>query len=147
MRGEKLDHLVVIKGKTRGAETLGVGREIQLAADDARFKLHRAIPAIAKALQNGPQARQKKDVHGGVRWQLLIQEASAMARRGTGTRRAARELLRQVPDDRVAVETAREHFVARLAEGDDVYAERALAYLDGALSVTGRRPLRSVVRR
>jgi hypothetical protein len=74
-----------------------------------------------------------------------------MARRGTGTRRASRELLRQVPADRVALETAREHFVARLTEGEDVCAARAVAYLDAALShgpgLTGRRPLRSIARR
>jgi hypothetical protein len=84
-------------------------------------------------------------------WKLLIQDASAMARRGTGTRRAARELVRQVADDRVALETAREHFVARLAEGDDVLATRALAYLDAALAqgggLAGRNPLRSAARR
>jgi hypothetical protein len=82
------------------------------------------------------------------RWQLLIQEASSMARHGTGTRRAARELLRQAPGDRVALETAREHFVARLAEGEDSHAERALRYLDAALAhgqgLTGRGPLRSI---
>jgi hypothetical protein len=84
------------------------------------------------------------------RWQLLIQEASTLARRGTGTRRAARELARQAPGDTVALETAREHFVARLAEGEDACAARALAYLDAALSqrtgLTSRRPLRSAAR-
>jgi hypothetical protein len=85
------------------------------------------------------------------RWELLIQEASTMARRVTGVRRAARELSRQAAGDTVAIETAREHFVARLAEGDDACAERAVSYLEGALSVgqglTGRRPLRSTARR
>ena len=85
------------------------------------------------------------------RWQLLIQEASTLARRDMGVRRAARELSRQASGDTVALETAREHFVARLAEGDDTCAERALSYLEGALTVgqgiTARRPLRSTVRR
>ncbi len=85
------------------------------------------------------------------RWQLLIQEASTLARRGTGVRRAGKELAGTASGDTVAMETAREHFVARLAEGDDVCAERALSYLDAALSVgqglTARRPLRSAVRR
>jgi hypothetical protein len=85
------------------------------------------------------------------RWQLLIQEASTMARRGTGVRRAGRELARQAPGDTVALETAREHFVARLAEGDDACAERALSYLEAALTagqgITARRPLRSSARR
>jgi len=85
------------------------------------------------------------------RWQLLIQEASTLARRGTSVRRAARDLARVASEDTVAIETAREHFVARLAEGDDVCAERAISYLEGALTVgqglTARRPLRSAVRR
>jgi hypothetical protein len=86
------------------------------------------------------------------RWQLLIQDASAMALRGKGTRRAARCLSDQASGDRVALETAREHFVARLAEGDDVHAERALRYLDAALAqgtalAAARHPLRSFARR
>jgi hypothetical protein len=85
------------------------------------------------------------------RWELLIQEASAMARRGASTRRSGRELLRLVPEDRVALETARDHFVARLAEGGDACAARALAYLDAALAskpgITARHPLRSIATR
>jgi len=49
------------------------------------------------------------------------------------------------------METAREHFVARLTEGEDACAVRAVAYLDAALShgtgLTGRRPRRSIARR
>ena len=74
-----------------------------------------------------------------------------MARRGTGVRRAARDLARLASGDTVAIETAREHFVARVAEGDDTCAERAMSYLESALNVgqgiTSRRPLRSAVRR
>ena len=75
-----------------------------------------------------------------------------MALRGTGTRRAARALADQASGDRVAMETAREHFVARLAEGDDVHAEKALCYLDAALAqgtalAAARHPLRAIVRR
>ncbi len=33
---------------------LGIGPEIQLAAEDAGFKLHGAIPTTAKELQNQP---------------------------------------------------------------------------------------------
>ena len=69
-----------------------------------------------------------------------------MALRGKGTRRAARTLTDQASGDRVALETAREHFVARLAEGDDVHAEKALRYLDAALAAA-RHPLRSFARR
>jgi hypothetical protein len=85
------------------------------------------------------------------RWQLLIQDACALARGRTGVRRAGRELVRQAGGDRVALETAREHFVARLAEGGDAHAERALRSLDAALTqgtgLIGRRPLRSLARR
>ena len=73
-----------------------------------------------------------------------------MALRGTGTRRAARTLCDEASGDRVAMETAREHFVARLAEGDDVHAEKALRYLDAALGTTvgaARHPLRGFARR
>jgi hypothetical protein len=50
------------------------------------------------------------------------------------------------------LETAREHFVARLAEGDDVHAERAIRYIDAALGqgttlAAARHPLRSLARR
>jgi hypothetical protein len=86
------------------------------------------------------------------RWQLLIQDASAMALQGMGTRRAARTLSDEASGDRVALETAREHFVARLAEGDDVHAEKAIRYLDAALAqgttlAAARHPLRSLARR
>lgn len=86
------------------------------------------------------------------RWQLLIQDASSLALQGTGTRRAARTLSDEASGDRVALETAREHFVARLSEGDDVHAEKALRYLEAALAQeapvgTARHPLRSIVRR
>lgn len=75
-----------------------------------------------------------------------------MALRGTATRRAARTLSDEASGDRVALETAREHFVARLAEGDDMHAEKAMRYLDAALSQSGvrtaaRHPLRSIARR
>jgi hypothetical protein len=86
------------------------------------------------------------------RWQLLIQDASAMALRGTANRKAARNLTEQASGDRVALETAREHFVARLAEGDDVHAVKALRYLEAALAqgttlAAARHPLRSLARR
>lgn len=86
------------------------------------------------------------------RWQLLIQDASTLALHGTGTRRAARTLSDEAGGDRVALETAREHFVARVAEGDDVHAEKAIRYLDAALSqgtalTAARHPLRSIARR
>jgi hypothetical protein len=85
-------------------------------------------------------------------WQLLIQDASSMALHGTGTRRAARTLSDEADGDRVALETAREHFVARVVEGDDVHAETAIRYLDAALAQgtalgAARHPLRTFARR
>lgn len=74
-----------------------------------------------------------------------------MALRGTATRRAARTLSDEASGDRVALETARDHFVARLADCEDVHAETALRYLDAALqspSLAGtRHPLRGFARR
>ncbi len=73
VRREEPGHLVVIKSQASRAQVLGIGPEIQLAADDARFKLHRAVSTISEALQNRPQVCQEKYVHGGVRGQLLVQ--------------------------------------------------------------------------
>jgi hypothetical protein len=73
VRGEETDYVVIVEGQTGGAQQLGVGREIELTAEDAGFKLHRAISSIAKALQYGSQIRKEKDVHGGVAWQFLLQ--------------------------------------------------------------------------
>jgi len=75
-----------------------------------------------------------------------------MALRGTGARRAARTLSDEASGDRVALEKARDHFVARLADCEDVHAETALRYLDAALaqgpSMAGaRHPLRAIARR
>ena len=65
--------VVVEKGEAGGTETLGVRREIEFAAENAGFELHGAIAAIAKALQNGAQVGEEKDVHGGVGGQLLLE--------------------------------------------------------------------------
>ena len=52
---------------------LRIGCEIELAADDAGFELHRAISAIAVALQDGAQVSQKEDSDCGVGGQGLLQ--------------------------------------------------------------------------
>ena len=52
MWGEEAGH-VVVKGEAGGAP-LGIGPEMQLAAEDAAFKPHGEIPGTAKALQNQP---------------------------------------------------------------------------------------------
>ena len=73
MRGEEGTDVVVKKRKAGGAEMLRIGCEIELAADDAGFKLHRAISAIAVALQDGAQVSQKEDRNCGVGGQGLLQ--------------------------------------------------------------------------
>src|SRR6476646_1316296 len=70
---EKTGHFVVEKSEAGGAQPLGVGRQVQLAAKNAGFQLHGAVAAIAEAPQNRPQVRQKKYVHGRVGGQLLLQ--------------------------------------------------------------------------
>src|SRR5437660_1320481 len=73
VRREEPDYLVVIKSQAGSAQVLGVGREIQLASQNAGFELHRAVSTIPEALQNRSQVYQEKYVHGGVRGQLLVQ--------------------------------------------------------------------------
>src|SRR4029077_3168019 len=69
---EEAGDVIVKEREAGGAKALGVSRQIELAAKDASFQLHRAIAAIAEALEDGPQVREEKDVHGGVRGQLLL---------------------------------------------------------------------------
>ena len=66
-------------------------------------------------------------------WRQLFLEAYGMALDGIGDRRAVRVLVHQAGRDRLAVETARDHFVGLLAEDWEPTVERALHYLDGAL--------------
>src|SRR6266849_1712670 len=73
MWGEESDDVVVVKGEAGGAQALGIGGKIQLAAEDAGFKLHGAIPAIAEAIEKRAQVCQEKNVHSGVGGQLLLQ--------------------------------------------------------------------------
>src|SRR4029077_6275753 len=73
MGRKEASDVVVEERETRGAEPLGVGREIKLAAEDAGFELHGAIAAVAEALQNGTQVGEEKDGHSGVGGQLLLQ--------------------------------------------------------------------------
>ncbi len=70
---EEAGNVVVEESQAGGAEALGVGCEIQLAAENAGFELRGAIAAIAEALQNGAQVREEKDGYGGIGGQLLSQ--------------------------------------------------------------------------
>src|SRR5260370_28214353 len=77
MWGEEAGDVVVVKGEAGGAQALGIGGKIQLAAEDAGFKLHGTIPAIAKAIENRPQVRQEENIHGGIGGQLLLHAGGA----------------------------------------------------------------------
>src|SRR5260370_23609119 len=84
MWGEEAGDVVVVKGEAGGAQALGIGRKIQLAAEDAGFKLHGTIAAIAKAIENRPQVCQQKNVHSGVGRQLLLQaEVAGLVAKGS----------------------------------------------------------------
>src|SRR2546426_11101567 len=71
VRREKPGDVIIEKGEAGGAEPLGVRGKIKLAAEDAGFKLHDAIAAIAETLQNGAQVGEEEDVHGGIGGQIL----------------------------------------------------------------------------
>ena len=67
-------------------------------------------------------------------WRDVFLEAYGMALDGVSDRRAVRMLVQQAGCDRLSVETARDHFVGLLAEDREPTVERALHYLQGALS-------------
>lgn len=52
MRRKEFRHVIIEKGKTRGAKLLGIGGEVEFSCHDRRFQLGGAIAAIAKALQS-----------------------------------------------------------------------------------------------
>ena len=73
VRGEERSNVIIEKCQASSAETLRIGGEIEFATDDAGFKLHGAISAIAIALQDGTQVRQKEDIDRGIGGQGLLQ--------------------------------------------------------------------------
>jgi hypothetical protein len=66
-------------------------------------------------------------------WREVFLDAYGMALDGVSERRAVRILVQQAGGDRLAVETARDHFVSLLAEDREPTVERALRYLDASL--------------
>ena len=66
-------------------------------------------------------------------WREVFLEAYGMSLDGVSDRRAIRLIVQQAKGDRLAVETARDHFIGLLAEDREPTVERALHYLDGAL--------------
>src|SRR6266446_1415631 len=77
MWGEEAGHVVVVKGEAGGSQALGIGCEIEFAAEDAGLKLYGTIAAVSKAIENRPQICQEENVHGGVGGQLLLQSQVA----------------------------------------------------------------------
>src|SRR5208282_640024 len=77
VRGEKAGYVVIVKGEAGGAHALGIGREVEFAAEDAGFKLHGSISAISQTAEYRPQVRQKENIDGGVGRQLLLQSEIA----------------------------------------------------------------------
>ena len=73
VRREERSNVVVEKCQAGGTQMLRICRKVEPAADDAGFKLHGAISAIAIALQDGTQVGQKEDIGRGVRGQGLLQ--------------------------------------------------------------------------
>jgi len=73
VRRKKDGHIIIKKRQSTRAQTLGVGAEVQLAAEDARFQLHCAIAAIAEPLQNTPQVGEEEHRNTCVTGQLLFE--------------------------------------------------------------------------
>jgi len=73
VRRKEVGHIIVKTRQSTRAETLCVGCEVQLAAEDARFQLHSAIAAIAETLQNRPQVDEKEHRNARITRQLLFQ--------------------------------------------------------------------------
>src|ERR1700730_5827646 len=88
---EKAGYFVVEERQAGSAEVLGVGREIQLAAEDAGFELHSAISPIAVALQDGSQIGQEEDVYSGFGRERLLQPQVA----GLGTKVSLLQTLKR----------------------------------------------------
>src|SRR6266404_8684017 len=77
MWGEEAGHVVVVKCEAGGSQALGIGCEIEFAAEDAGLKLYGTIAAVSKAIENRPQVCQEENIHGGVGGQLLLQSEVA----------------------------------------------------------------------
>ena len=52
VRREEIGDVVIVEREAGCAQALGVGREVELAADDACFELRGALAPIAEALQD-----------------------------------------------------------------------------------------------
>src|SRR5579864_3329169 len=73
MRREESHDIVVIKSQAGCSQPLRVGRQINLAPENAGFRLYRAIPAIPERFENLRQVREKENVHTCVGRQFLFE--------------------------------------------------------------------------
>src|SRR2546425_9201796 len=88
MRGERFHHIIVVEGKTGGAQAERVGTKVEFSSSDSGFKLGRSIAPIAKARQNPSQIRKKKDYGASLSSQRLLQaEVTRFLAHGTGLKR------------------------------------------------------------
>ena len=80
VRGEELRDLVVEEGESGGAETKGVGGEVEAAADDSSLELGGPIAAITEAGEDRLEIREAVDVRRGSGRKLLEEAESARDR-------------------------------------------------------------------
>src|SRR5919106_1089333 len=80
VRGEELRNLVVEEGESGGAETKGVGGEVEAAADDSPLELGGPIAAIAEPGEDRLEIREAVDVRPGCRRKPLEEAESARDR-------------------------------------------------------------------
>ena len=62
MGGEKLNHIIVIKGQPGGSQSLGIGGQVEFPSQNSCLQLHGSISPISKALQDGMNIGQEEDV-------------------------------------------------------------------------------------
>ena len=72
MRREKVCHFVVVEGQSRGAEPLGVGRQVDPSRRDAGVELGGAVAPVAQARQDGVQVGKEKDIEAGIGGKRLV---------------------------------------------------------------------------
>ena len=73
VRGEEVGYFVVEERKPAGAAPEGVGREVDLAAQNPAFELGRPVPPIPVSVDHGMEVGQVVDVDAGVRRYFLPQ--------------------------------------------------------------------------
>ena len=60
MGREKIRHVVIKEGQTRGPEPLSVGRQVQLSTDYTGFQMGRSVPPIAVFLKYPLQGQSRR---------------------------------------------------------------------------------------